>query len=545
MAQASCIWDDQMAYITINFNTGIQCASGWSAPPFWAASTAYTAYWGDGVKPTVANGHHYLCTSVGTSGSSDPFSSSDKNWDVIYDGTVQWTCFDEFTNPTIVTSQPFGHGFIGSLWYMYYICSSMPTDYIDSTYLSGSIYDVNTLSCQHEVASIRYRIYGEGDLVVDHNYTVKETWKDDGGNIIFYHEYTDPWQDYVYLQTGAFIGWAPCWWWAYGSEYDGYEEITEGISTGTNYTITIEVYDGLTQICYKTETFTVKNLDHTTLSWDHIQSYTGAEVAGDFGMEASKYVHDLGTDTWINAWYRQKNMDYNDTLKIDGFEGTVGLKAFRSGYVRQTRSCAGVVDKDLNGPYDFTGADYLRASVEGIVRDADGYVVPGVNIFGTSYSPASIYYGCKTTSDGKYALPFHCAGTYSCHALKNNFLMKTHSGASITQSSKHPASKTTRDFTVANCINRVSAHPIGAYAHIESFAVDQQSVIIPDDPITGTTQIKPTSVGASVVKVKTRRWGTGAAMGTSTGAADTGRGYGSGGFNYKGDMGDAEDWSEE
>ena len=536
-----------MAYINIYLNTGTQnTGSCWTAPSYWAASTAYTAEWGQGVKPTVANGHHYLCTSAGTSGSSDPFSATDKNWDVINDGTMQWTCFDPFTNPTIITGKPFGHGFHGSLWYLYYVCRNDVdhiVDYIDSTYLVGSTYNVDSLSCQHEVAAVRYRIYGTG-LTNGYDYTVKETWKDAAGNTIFYNDYILTWDSSnTYFQTGGWNGWTPCWWWAYGSEYDGDVEITEGSSTGTTYTMTVEVYYGTTQICYSTKTFYVKNLHHTVIYWNHIQDYTGAEVGGDFGMKASKYVHDLGTDTWITAWYRQKNLDYNASIKVDGFDGTVNLQAYRSGHVKQTRSCTGVVDKNSgNGPYDFTGADYLQASVEGIVHNADAQLLSNVNVWGSRWP----HYGAKTMSNGKYALPCHIGGTYQIRASKNNHIGETQP-TTVVQTGDHPTARALRDFTGAYVLERRTDYPQGEYAHVDSLAVDNQSVIIPDDPVTGAgTLLHPDSVGASVVKVKTRKWGTGAAQSTtSTGTSNGGKGHGSGGLDYDGNMGDAEYWSEE
>lgn len=533
-----------MAHITTCFNTGIRCTSGWTAPPYWAASTTYPATdeWGAGVKPTVSNGHNYLLTKSGTTGSSDPFNSSDRNWEVISDGSAEWTCFDIFTNPTDITGKPFGHGFSGSLWYLYYVCSpGADIVDIDSTYLSGRTYNVNTLSSQHEVASVQYIIHSDGDLSTGHTYTVKEIWKK-GGNIIWYACYEIQWQ-LTWYRVGTFIGWSPCWWWAYGSNYDGYEEITDN---GTDYLVRIELWDGSTLICASEDEdndFTVSNLNHTTIYWNHIKDYPGEEIGGNFGMQALKYVHDLGTDTWINAWYRQKNLDYDASLIVDGFDGSIDLKAFRSGYVQQTRSCTGVTDKDMNGPYDFTGStNYLRASVEGIVQDGDNNALENANVFGMY---GATMYGAKVASDGKYALPFHTGGNYQIRARKNNHVGETLPDT-VYQGGDHPTARTEKNFTGTYKLERRTDYPQGAYAHLDSLAVDGQSVIIPDDPITSTAQIKPTSVGASIVKVKTRKWGAGAAQSTtSTGGSNGGTGFGSGGLDYDGDMGDAENWTEE
>ena len=534
-----------MVSITIWLNTGMYATSGWTAPPYWSAGKTYTEddEWGAGVKPTTANGHNYLLTSSGTTGSSDPFSSDDKNWDVISDGTVEWTCFDPFTNPTPITGEPFGHGFIGSLWYTEYCCDSedIDDDYRDSTYLSDSTYDADSLSSQHEIASMRYKIYSEGDLINDHEYTVNEIWKKNGETIFFW-EYTFYWYSiWTWWANGGWIGWTPCWWWKYGSEYDGYEEITDN---GSDYSITVELYDGSTLITSQTKNFTVTNLHHTTLYWEHIQDFTGAEVNGNFGMQAYCHVHDLGDDVWIDAWYRQKYLDSDASLKVDGFEGSVDLKAFRSGYVKQTLTCPGVTDKNVNGPYNFTGDDYLQASIEGIVHNGDGQPLENANVWALR---AYVGYGAKTNSDGKYALPIHYGeGNFQVRAGKNNHQEETHPDL-VTQHGYHPTSPSTRNFTGDRKLERLTGYPIGTYAHVNTLAVANQSAIIPDDPVTGTGEpLLADSVAATIVKIKTHKWGDGPAQSTtSTGTYNSTTGFGTGGWDYDGDMGEAEYWTEE
>lgn len=56
----------------------------------WAGTTAYSSTSGDVVQPTVANTYRYVCTTSGTSGSSEP------TWPTVVggtvtDGTVVWT----------------------------------------------------------------------------------------------------------------------------------------------------------------------------------------------------------------------------------------------------------------------------------------------------------------------------------------------------------------------------------------------------------------------------------------------------------------------
>ena len=475
-----------MVYINIYFNTGVQGDEQWHEPPQWTANTSFSAIWGEGVKPTTSNGHNYILSQAGTTGSSDPFSSSDKNWDVITDGDettgVKWVCQDPFTNPTEITGKPFGHGFRGSLYYMYYLCRDpLPSDYIDSTYLSGSTYDIDTLSSQHEVATIRYVTHDEGDLQDGHEYTRKEIWKDGSGNVIAQWEYTAPWDgNYTYHQTGGWIGWTPCWVWPWGSLYNGSPEITEGSDTGTSYSVTVELWDGSTLMTSTTKTFTVKNLHHTIIHWNNIGDVTGATVGGYFGMKASEYVHDLGLDTWDTQWYRQKNKSNHDKMKVDGMEETtvsVVLYVFRSGYVKSSRACPDVTDKDINnGPYDFTVPYHLQASVVGYVHEGTD-VIPNANVWGER---SGAKYGCKSNADGMFALPMHTGGTYTIKAAKNNHDVVT-SDTTITQSGDHPDTSVSRSFTLP----RTTDYPQGVYAHLNSLAVDGQSVIIIDDPVTG------------------------------------------------------------
>jgi len=442
-------------------------------------------------------------------------------------------------NPVIIFGAPFGHGFLNNLNWLLENCNNC------SIYLPTTTFDVNSLSSQHEVINTYCRAYGGTELNDGDECELHTIWRKDTTTIYYdiLYFYWD--ENYDYFHEVVFIGWTPCWCWKYGSFYNGWEEIND---EGSDYSVTVEFYGDGYFLDYETIGFTVANLHHTTAYWNHIQNYIDNEISGPFGMEASSYVHDLGDDVYTTAYYKQQNLTNDDIIYIDGMEGTVDLKVFHSGYVKQIRSRDDVVDKDINGPFDFTGSEnYLRASVEGIVKDEDGNPVENVAVFGTSYNPAQRYYGGKTNADGKYALPFHKAGHYYIHALKNNFYSKDHSHDSIYQGSDHPETKTTIDFIGSNCINRIKDYPIGTHAHSNTLAVDNQSVIIPDDPVTSDGSLPlPENVAGTIVKAKTVTWGTAPTQSTtSTGTWDSSTGYGSGGFDYDGDMGDAEDWEEE
>lgn len=73
-------------------------------PPTWQATTAYTlrpggnAHRGSVVKPTTFNNRHFVCTTAGTSGGSEP------SWNTTIggttnDGTVVWTTIAALTAP--------------------------------------------------------------------------------------------------------------------------------------------------------------------------------------------------------------------------------------------------------------------------------------------------------------------------------------------------------------------------------------------------------------------------------------------------------------
>lgn len=74
--------------ITTNATIGAEIDLIMSAPT-WQAATAYVLT--DDVVPVTVNGYRYVCTSAGTTGSSEP------DWPMtvtgtVTDGTVTWTC---------------------------------------------------------------------------------------------------------------------------------------------------------------------------------------------------------------------------------------------------------------------------------------------------------------------------------------------------------------------------------------------------------------------------------------------------------------------
>ncbi|MCX4186777.1 hypothetical protein [Methylophaga sp. OBS4] len=67
----------------------------------WEAGTAYSA--GDTVEPTVQNGFRYVCTTGGTSGSSEPTWPTSGIGSTVNDNGVVWELTSETHEPTEMT----------------------------------------------------------------------------------------------------------------------------------------------------------------------------------------------------------------------------------------------------------------------------------------------------------------------------------------------------------------------------------------------------------------------------------------------------------
>lgn len=67
----------------------------------WAAGTAYAV--GDTVEPTVQNGYRYVCTTAGTSGSSEPSWPTSGIGSIVNDNGVVWELTAETHEPSEIT----------------------------------------------------------------------------------------------------------------------------------------------------------------------------------------------------------------------------------------------------------------------------------------------------------------------------------------------------------------------------------------------------------------------------------------------------------
>jgi hypothetical protein len=370
------------------------------------------------------------------------------------------------------------------------------------------------------------------------DYRIVMIWTKDG-IIICQQEQVITWGGWAWYQMGSYIGWTPCWWWPGGSYYDPngspayWQEIMDD---GTDFAFRAELRDHATSalICHNTKTFSIDNIAHNSL--EHIVLY--GDITNFDGSNADhpialKVTHVGDSD----KWFKKKNDDHSYVMKCDGMSGSAYLQVVRSGYKKETKLCTGVVARNINGPYNFDGTAIPLTSVYGTVIDGDGHGIENANVFGIR---TGAMYGCKTNASGNYALPLHTAGTYTIEAAKNNFEWFTH-GSTVAQTTDHPTVAALRNFTLV----RATSYLSGAYAHLGTVAADKQAMIIPDDIATSNVPVLPTSVVASIVKLRNRASaGTAGSEGTSSGTADSGIGYGGGGFNYDGDMGDAEGWDD-
>lgn len=446
-------------------------------------------------------------------------------------------CNNPYDNPVVNFGEPFGHAHVDDLDNMLSNCTC-------SIYNAKTSFNLSSLSTCHEVVFIYYRVVPDVD---GRTYKIKLR-AEKGGDEIVYMDYNFVWDNaWAYYHGYFFFGWTPCFWWPGGSKYDpNFVEITDN---GTDYEAFVELWDTVTEtkVASWSQTFTITGLSHTVMSGT-VQNYAGENVKGDIRIR-SEYTLPAGACSdgsggYTGEVYYQRAADdnYSYSINVDGMEGLVRITPYKSGYKKKEIEFSGITAKNLNTGNDFTGSNYLPSTVKGEVKDTDGNIIPGANVWAVKSGSTEVY-GCEVVASGKYALPIHVGGTYTIYATKNNHQVITHV-TSVSQTGYHPTALYTNNFTVGLLrLARVTAYPAGNYAHGDLLCVDNQSVVIPDDPATSSTLIKPSSVDASIVKVKTRKWGTGAAQcTTSTGTSNGGIGYGSGGRNYDGDTGDAETW---
>lgn len=434
-------------------------------------------------------------------------------------------------NPVVNFGQPFGHPHINDLNDLLDYCTC-------SIYGAKTSFNLSSISVCHEVVFVYYRLYPDVD-----GRTYKVIFKTEKNGVwITGDEYEFVWDNaYDYWHGFEFYGWTACFNWIGGSKYSPTAG-SEIYDNGTDYEEIIELWDTVTEtkVAEWTQTFTITGLQHTVMSGT-IQNYAGENVKGDirirseYTLPSGSCSDGIGGYTGEVYYQRAADDDYTYTINVDGMEGSVRITPYKAGYILKEIEFSGITAKNLNTGNDFTGTDYLPSTFQGTIIDSDGNPIENANIWAEK---VNYKYGAKSNSDGKYALPI-CAytGTFSPRAIKNNFNLNIGSGLWI-YTQYHMPSATTRNFTLTR-----KSDPTGDYAHVNSLCVDDQSVIILDDPVTSSTLIKPSSVGTSIVKVKTRKWGAGAAQSTtSTGTSNGGIGYGSGGWDYDGGTGDAESW---
>jgi hypothetical protein len=172
-----------------------------------------------------------------------------------------------------VFGQPFGHAFMPDLEDL--------LDYCDChIYAETSSFNVSSLTSAHEIAFCYDRVYPDDN---GHTYRVNHVWKK--GSAVIYSGHGEFIYDdtYPYYHGYAFIGWTPCWWWAGGSSYNGFEEITDN---GNDYKLELELYDvtsGRTEATNHIN-FSVTGLDHTRI-YGNIKNYVGMAVNCDIGIK--------------------------------------------------------------------------------------------------------------------------------------------------------------------------------------------------------------------------------------------------------------------
>jgi len=266
---------------------------------------------------------------------------------------------------------------------------------------------------------------------------------------------------------------------------------------------------------------------YIVITYDEQETIIYGDIQDRFGSGVSN-CHVTAEDDVTHIEYYDTDADGEYSVVVGNESHNYTVSVWHSGYVVRSRTIA-VTPNDFN-QCDFIPPSYnLVASVEGNVEDNYGNPVENAFVWGEGTN----WYGCKTNANGEYALPLHTGGTYNIKACKTNFNERSY--GSITQSGYHPTTdeQTTKNFTGTYCLERIlGTDDLG-------FAVYGRSVVIPDDLPTTSSLIAADDPATTTVKLKTWKFGSGAALTTtSSGTSDSSEGEGSGGTNYKGDCGD-------
>ena len=238
-------------------------------------------------------------------------------------------------------------------------------------------------------------------------------------------------------------------------------------------------------------------------------------------------------DCWVTAKDNTTSTEYYDSdaggsysITVDDVSHQFTVTVWHSGYI-VTSQDVNVYSGDLN-QCDFapTSGYQLNASIEGTVQDDEGLPVEDAFVWGNGNN---YKFGTKTNSNGDYALPLHKADTYTIKATKNNSTVI--SNGDVTQSGMHPTTSITKDFTGSYCLARILGTVDLGYA------VYGRSVVISDNlTAAGLTHVDDPAT--TTVYMKTRIWGGGGTLYTSTDDSDTANeGDGSDGTDYDGDCG--------
>lgn len=437
---------------------------------------------------------------------------------------LQGSGCSESPNPVINFGQPFGHPHEDDIIDLLDNCDC-------SIYNQRTSFNLSTLSTCHEVVFVYFRMIPDID---GRTYKIAMRAEKSGVETTYIEDIFIWDNAYSYWHGYFFFGWTPCYWWPGGSEYDSnYVEITDN---GSDYEAFIELWDTTTgiKVAEYSQTFTISGLAHTVIYGD-IKNYAGFDIHDDIGM---KMTYDVPSGTacadglgWSGeVYYRVRGEESSYAIYVDGMSGFLDIEPYKCGYKLITVGSNPVYDEIINGMDDIV----LDATMHGRVIDVYGDPIINANVF-----TDNDHNGVKTNNNGYYALPACDNGYYTPTAVKNNFISNT--GAMMHQIGNHPTVVTTRNFTLTRYSNAT-----GDYAHEDVLCISDQSVIIPDDPVTGTgALLQATTVAPTTVKAKTRRWGVGSSLGTSTGSGSEYQQNGIGGYNGDGTMGDAEDWSWE
>ena len=178
--------------------------------------------------------------------------------------------------------------------------------------------------------------------------------------------------------------------------------------------------------------------------------------------------------------------------------GNFTVSASHYGYVSKSQYVSVPYDDWVSVYFMISTGYELHASIEGIIHDENGELLPNMMVWGRGILGNTKYWGCYTNSVGQYSLPINSAGDYEIICGKNNYDMIN--GGIFFQPSASPTYTAIFDFTGNNSAQRINVDS-------SKVCIDNRSMVIKDDLSDSYNYQSDTS--NTNVYAKVRKWNGG------------------------------------